>query len=356
MKSASIPHSSRAPLTSPMSSTIISTMSSTSQSNPYVVHCKRSPYDVYIGRACLGMPKGEVSVWGNPFVMKNQTELERHRVTEEYRQWIYSQPELIQRIQKELKGKVLGCWCAPKQCHGNILAAIANSDSISAAEPSSATEHSLDTESSSKSCCEESSLSRVEGKLKKKKKSQLQTYQSLIPSSAPAAPAVSPPINNPPPTPTPNPPLQSSTPPSGTLPSTSRQSIKKSPPPLPLPSPALSSSTATTTPYPIFDIGINLTNSQLKSKWKTILQRANAAGVSPILTGTTLENCQQNLLFCRQWNQLLPLPSLLLLYLSHSSISSLLHHWNPSTLRLFSDRHHKTYPSLIDTRASHEEG
>jgi len=27
----------------------------------------------------------------------------------------------------ELKGKTLGCWCHPKQCHGDILSKWANS-------------------------------------------------------------------------------------------------------------------------------------------------------------------------------------------------------------------------------------
>jgi len=26
----------------------------------------------------------------------------------------------------ELRGKVLGCWCAPKACHGDVLVSLAN--------------------------------------------------------------------------------------------------------------------------------------------------------------------------------------------------------------------------------------
>jgi paraquat-inducible protein B len=37
-----------------------------------------------------------------------------------YRQHIESQPDMIQRL-NELKGKTLGCWCKPSQCHGDIL-------------------------------------------------------------------------------------------------------------------------------------------------------------------------------------------------------------------------------------------
>jgi hypothetical protein len=33
---------------------------------------------------------------------------------------------MIEKAKRELKGKVLGCWCSPKACHGDILAKIAN--------------------------------------------------------------------------------------------------------------------------------------------------------------------------------------------------------------------------------------
>ena len=74
-----------------------------------VVHCKREPYDVYIGRP---------SKWGNPFLIgKDGT---REEVTEKYRQFILKHPQLIEDLY-ELKGKVLGCWCAPNSCHGDVL-------------------------------------------------------------------------------------------------------------------------------------------------------------------------------------------------------------------------------------------
>lgn len=81
-----------------------------------VVHCKKAPYDVYIGRP---------SIWGNPFkVGKDGT---REEVIAKYWKWLYdTHPTLVGRIRKELRGKVLGCWCAPKACHGDVLAEIAN--------------------------------------------------------------------------------------------------------------------------------------------------------------------------------------------------------------------------------------
>ena len=47
-----------------------------------------------------------------------------------YQAWVLSQPELVARIKRELRAKRLGCWCAPKPCHGEILAAIANDEPL----------------------------------------------------------------------------------------------------------------------------------------------------------------------------------------------------------------------------------
>lgn len=89
-----------------------------------VVHCKREPYDVYIGRP---------GPWGNPFshLAKSKAEIQtssREEAIACFKEWVMQQPELIARIKRELRGKVLGCWCAPKECHGDVLAEIANED------------------------------------------------------------------------------------------------------------------------------------------------------------------------------------------------------------------------------------
>ena len=92
-----------------------------------VVHCLRDKFDVYIGRANPRFPNG--GKWGNPFVVgKDGT---RSEVIKRYREWILEQPELLAEVHT-LKGKVLGCWCAPKDgfkgrvlCHGQILGALA---------------------------------------------------------------------------------------------------------------------------------------------------------------------------------------------------------------------------------------
>lgn len=90
----------------------------------FVVHCKKAPYDVYIGRP---------SKWGNPFkigVDAAGAVWSREGVIDLYRAWLYAnEPQLIEDAKRELRGKVLGCWCSPQACHGDVLAEIANEDS-----------------------------------------------------------------------------------------------------------------------------------------------------------------------------------------------------------------------------------
>ena len=92
---------------------------------PKVINIKANPYSgsyVYIGRP---------SRWGNPFSHKDGT-LAQFRVdtieeaVESYREWIKTQPELLAAL-PELKGKILGCFCKPGPCHGDILLELANS-------------------------------------------------------------------------------------------------------------------------------------------------------------------------------------------------------------------------------------
>ncbi len=88
----------------------------------HVVHCKKEPFDVYIGRP---------SKWGNPFTHKRNGTLAsfvvttREEAVEAYRAWIVQQPALMAAL-PELQGKTLGCWCKPPACHGDVLAALVN--------------------------------------------------------------------------------------------------------------------------------------------------------------------------------------------------------------------------------------
>lgn len=89
-----------------------------------VVHCRKAPYDVYIGRPNPRI-KGD-GAWGNPF--KLDRDGDRDTVIARYREWLIGQPALVARARAELRGKVLACWCAPLACHGHVLAEVANGE------------------------------------------------------------------------------------------------------------------------------------------------------------------------------------------------------------------------------------
>lgn len=67
-------------------------------------------FDISIGRP---------SRWGNPFVIgKDGT---REQVIAKYREWVVQQPTLMRDLHT-LAGERLACFCAPKPCHGDVLA------------------------------------------------------------------------------------------------------------------------------------------------------------------------------------------------------------------------------------------
>jgi len=74
----------------------------------------RLPYDVYVGR---GTP------WGNPYLV---SEGGREAVIHRYEEYLRGNSDLLQQL-SELQGKVLACSCAPQPCHGDVLAAFADS-------------------------------------------------------------------------------------------------------------------------------------------------------------------------------------------------------------------------------------
>lgn len=81
----------------------------TNDLTPKIVHCLRAKNDVFIGRP---------SIWGNPF--KIGLDGTREEVIEKYEKWIRTQPHILRHL-PDLKGKRLGCFCAPKACHGDVL-------------------------------------------------------------------------------------------------------------------------------------------------------------------------------------------------------------------------------------------
>lgn len=77
---------------------------------PVVVHWKREPYTHYIGRP---------SILGNPFeIGKDGT---REEVIAKFERWARYSSEVMEVIERLPADAVLGCWCAPKACHGDVI-------------------------------------------------------------------------------------------------------------------------------------------------------------------------------------------------------------------------------------------
>ncbi len=75
-----------------------------------VVNLKHNFFDVYIGRP---------TIFGNPFKGKD-----RDSVCDKYEEYFHERikndPFFKEKVLR-LVGKVLGCYCKPKRCHGDII-------------------------------------------------------------------------------------------------------------------------------------------------------------------------------------------------------------------------------------------
>lgn len=78
-----------------------------------VVHCKKEKYTEYIGRP---------SKLGNPYVIGEHGTREEVIAKDEIH--IRNSPELLAYIKALPENSVLGCWCAPKYCHGDVIVKI----------------------------------------------------------------------------------------------------------------------------------------------------------------------------------------------------------------------------------------
>ena len=80
---------------------------------------KGEDYDVYIGRGSFGSTK-----WGNPY--KVNVHYARAKCIEMYEVTLLTKILMTKEVTYEdllsLSGKVLGCFCKPKQCHGDVIA------------------------------------------------------------------------------------------------------------------------------------------------------------------------------------------------------------------------------------------
>ena len=89
----------------------------------------KNPQHEYIGRGGVvfinkeRFPKRS-STWANPYKVKKEG---RDKSLELYELWLREKikNEGIEEF-KKLKNKVLGCWCKPEKCHGDIIIKILN--------------------------------------------------------------------------------------------------------------------------------------------------------------------------------------------------------------------------------------
>jgi hypothetical protein len=80
-----------------------------------VVNLRHDDCEVFVDRK---------TKWGNPFRMEEDSPAERARVVEAYRGRLWKRVQSGEVALTELaglRGMRLGCWCAPKQCHADVL-------------------------------------------------------------------------------------------------------------------------------------------------------------------------------------------------------------------------------------------
>ena len=82
-----------------------------------VVNLRKSKHTIYIGRG---------SIFGNPFVIGKDGN--RENVIKKYENWALSNIVTNSKFRHAIyhlpKNAILGCYCAPKACHGDIIVKI----------------------------------------------------------------------------------------------------------------------------------------------------------------------------------------------------------------------------------------
>ena len=79
----------------------------------FVINRRVEQEDIYIGRG---------SIWGNKFIIG--IDGSRKEVIAQYKADLWKRikaGEITTAMLKNLHGKKLGCYCKPKNCHGDIL-------------------------------------------------------------------------------------------------------------------------------------------------------------------------------------------------------------------------------------------
>lgn len=80
-----------------------------------VVNLRKEKYTVYIGRS---------SIFGNPFVIGGNGN--RQEVINLYKHYAKQNIELLKAIFNLPKDSILGCYCKPLACHGDVIIELYN--------------------------------------------------------------------------------------------------------------------------------------------------------------------------------------------------------------------------------------
>ncbi len=98
-----------------------------------VVNIRKEEYDIYCGRPGSGI---EYAPYGNPHTVYDICPLcrvkhSRGEAIPLFEEYFYSEQgkELRELVKKNIKkGMRLGCFCSPKKCHADIIAAYVNNN------------------------------------------------------------------------------------------------------------------------------------------------------------------------------------------------------------------------------------
>lgn len=83
-----------------------------------VVNLYKESYDVYIGRS----GKGKDGYFGNPIPLQKGEP--RGSTIKKYEEYFHDRIKNDNKFKNRvlgLKGKVLGCFCKPNTCHGDVI-------------------------------------------------------------------------------------------------------------------------------------------------------------------------------------------------------------------------------------------
>lgn len=75
----------------------------------------------YIGQQNSYDPSehGKFTNLENPFKLYGG--VTRHSIVDAYERWARSQPLVLEKIKALPRDAVIGCWCKPLACHGDII-------------------------------------------------------------------------------------------------------------------------------------------------------------------------------------------------------------------------------------------